>query len=282
MWKTPLTFAILLCACGDAQPITTSDADADADTDADTDTDTDTDTPISEFREGFWLVTSLAIVEDTDLDDDGVVDNKLPEILVAIDELLRDEPLSVEAINTNIQANIDNFVTVVFLEGRSDGEDLALDVLNGFSIDGSSTLAVSPSSYDDQGDALSTLTGSFSSNTDFSVFGDLEMVVTMVSGVDPAPVRVESVTIEGLAGPGAIGGRMHGILPVDAFIDDVVASMIPEEGLEIFPGTLSTKEEILDLVRSIAPGLADATLPSGEAGVTAAFELSAGSWTLTP
>ncbi|MEZ4316582.1 MAG: hypothetical protein R3F61_03740 [Myxococcota bacterium] len=248
----------------------------------------DTDTPdlpapaLSAFRGNTWLVEDLSIVDDTDVDGDGALDNKLPDVLHAVDLLMRDQDMSTEQINRNIAANIAQLVTIVFIDARSDGDTIELDVLAG--MEGSQTeLLVDPASYDASGDAVSQLSGAFVEPLAFAATGDVLLRVTMAAGLEPSPVQLHDVRLEGeiTASELVLTAVLRGVIPIDRFIDDAVAPLVPEEGFEIVPGTVSTKEEVLDLIREIAPALSDVTLPSGEAGISAVFEVSAGEWEIT-
>jgi hypothetical protein len=125
--------------------------------------------------------------------------------------------------------------------------------------------------------------GAFDGPLEFETTGDVMLRVTMMSGLDPSPVQLRAVEFDAEITDSAlvVTGRMRGVIPIDAFIDDAIAPIIPDEGYEIFPGTLSTKAEVLEIIRDLAPGLADVTLPSGEAGISAAFDVIAGEWDLS-
>ncbi|MCB9676582.1 MAG: hypothetical protein H6737_15810 [Alphaproteobacteria bacterium] len=268
---------LLLVACKAATEA--EDPDAIAPLDTDVDTDAPPPAPTSDFRESTWVVDDLSILEDTDLDDDGTIDNKLPQVLAAVDTLMRNEDMSVAQVNQNIASNIAQLVTIVFLDARSpDGEAIEIDVLAGLSEDG--VVSVDPSSYDEDGTPRSQLAGGFVGPLDFEATGDVAIRITMMPGIDPSPVQLHAVVLDASMTDSqlVVTGLMRGVIPVDRFIDEAIAPVIPDAGYEIFPGTQSSKAEVLAILHDLAPGLADVTLPNGEVGISAAFEIVAGQW----
>jgi len=269
---------LMVGACRSPEPPATP-AGSPADN-VDTDTDIpDTDPPLSAFRSNSWLLEDLDIVPITDTDGDGTLDNKLPEVLEAVDLLMRNQDMSTAAINENIAANIAQLTTVVFLDADSDGDALEIDVLTGMAGDGT-TLAVDPVSYDDLGVPRSQLIGEFVDSLSFGVSGAVLLRITMLQGVAPAPVQLQSVVLDGEITESelVLTGRLRGVIPVDSFIDEAIAPLIPPEGYEIFPGVISSRDEVLAIIRDLAPGLADVTLPDGSVGISAVFDLVAGEW----
>lgn len=234
--------------------------------------------PASTFREGSWLVDHLVLHSEADTNGDGVDDNKLPAVLTTVDILLGEASVSVEQVNTSIENNLAANVTVVFLDGSSDGDALLLDVLPGLP---DLTVDVE-AAYDDDGLVRSRLEGTLLDEALFSAEGRLFLPVVFIPGFPPSPVRLDLVVLRGTLDADAVAGTFRGAIPVQAFVDDVVAPMIPPEGLELTPGTLTPHAEVIALIESLAPGLADVELPSGEPAVSAVFDVGASAFPLQP
>lgn len=234
--------------------------------------------PASTFREGTWLVDHLVLHGEADTNGDGTDDNRLPAVLTTVDILLGDAAVSVEQVNASIENNLASNVTVVFLDGTSDGDALTLDVLPGLP---DLTVDVE-AAYDDDGLVRSRLEGTLGDETGFSAEGRLFLPVVFIPGFPPSPVRLDMVMLVGDLDADTVSGTFRGAIPVQAFVDDVVAPMIPPEGLALTPGTLTPRDEVLALIESLAPGLADLELPSGEPAVSAVFDVGASAFPLQP
>lgn len=264
----------LLTACTPTDEVTTPPPATEIPTPVDLPTPPPTP-PASSFRAGTWRVDSLVIVGDTDLDDDGVIDNKLPDVLAAVDLLLGAQDVSLDSVNAGIASNMANDVTVAFIDGQSDGTALQLDVLPG-----TSDLVIDEAlAYDEDGLPRARLLGAMAAERAFEVAGKVTLPVTMLPGLPPSPVFVDGVVFGGELDALGVNALLVGAIPVRSFVDDVIAPVIPPEGYEITPGNVMTREEVLALIENLAPGLADVTLPSGEIAVSAAFEITAVAWT---
>ena len=233
-----------------------------------------TQPPASSFTEGGYMLDELAIVADHDTDGDGVTDNNLPLVLNLVNVVLGSSDYTVEAVNAQIAASLypenillvdawqtGSLLTVELLLGEEDG--------TGFTID--------PASYAGDGTANVHLEGVFSSETDFLVASDtMELPIVLFEGADPVPLVLVSVELGGTMDTDGLDARLYGAIPVEAVIDDMVEPLIPEEGFDLNgDGVNETKEEIMDLVWSIAPAAGDVDLGGGATGVSTLLEFGA-------
>jgi hypothetical protein len=229
------------------------------------------------FRQKTWLVDALAIALSTDVDGDGVQDNKLPEVLDAIDALVGTEDLSTAQVNANIASNIAQSVTIVFLDGNSDGESMTLDVLAGTVDETTLDFEVDPASYDENGEPTSRMEGAFYSETRFDAAGDITLQVTMQDGLAPVQLPFEDVRFDALLEEDfeRLDARMFGTVPLTRLIDDAIGPLVPAEGIELSPGNVLSRDELIAVLHDLAPGLSDVETSTGELGITGAFTIIA-------
>jgi hypothetical protein len=232
----------------------------------------------SDFSAGGYLLSHLAIVAEHDVDADGTIDNNLPLVLNLVNVLLGSGAYSVEAVNEQIASTLypDN---ILLVDASQTGASLTIDLLLGD--DDGSGLTVNPESYDSEGNAYIGLAGSFSSQTTFAVAADMiELPIVIFEGADPAPLQLEQVTLSGNLDDAELAGLLYGVIPIQAVMDDMVEPLIPEEGVDMDgDGVNESKEELLELVWSIAPSAGDVDLGGGETGVSALLEFEASSST---
>lgn len=272
---------LMLAACsggGDPDKVP-GDTDEDTDTDIDTDTDVDTDTDTSEitwYRGSTYRVSELRLFAETDTDGDGVKDNHMPLALLVVDLVIATESFTVTSFNANLQDNIDDFETIILLDVRSDGRAVSLDMLRG---QGTSlnNLQPAPDSYDADGAALSTLNGFFTSESAFYAGpADIEVPITLVQGLPPAPLGVLDVQMSGDANLTTVTGKLAGVIPIRQVIDKLIAPLIPPQGIDITgDGVPETQAEVIALIENVAPQLGDVDLGGGERGISSVFSFRA-------
>ncbi len=230
--------------------------------------------PVSSFTSGGYLLNHLALVAEHDTDGDGETDNNLPLILNLVNVLMGTDDFSVESVNTQIAESLypDNILLVDALQQDS---TLTLDLLLGE--DDGSGLSVDPASYDDAGVPHSRMQGAFSDEIRFTVDADaIEIPIVIFEGVDPVPLRFEVVSLSGELDTATLDAALFGAIPISGVINDMVDPLIPDEGYDLDgDGVPEPKEEILDLVWSIAPSAGDIELGDGETGVSALLEFQA-------
>ncbi|MFT4623577.1 MAG: hypothetical protein ACI8PZ_002233 [Myxococcota bacterium] len=231
---------------------------------------------ISGFTAGGYLLDHLAIVAEHDTDGDGVIDNNLPLVLNLVNVVMGTSEYSVEAVNAIIADSLypDN---IMLVDARNANNRLDLDLLLG--LDDGSGLTVDPASYDGDGMSVNRLAGAFTDEIQFTASADaISLPVVLFDGIEPVPLILEAVTLSGDLDADGLDTFLLGAIPVQAVIDDMVEPLIPDEGVDIDgDGVPESKEEVLDLVWSIAPAAGDVDLGGGLTGVSTLLEFRASS-----
>jgi hypothetical protein len=262
-WWLILGFSAASFACGATSP----------------DTDEDSDGPVvypSTFTTGKFRATSLTLLpaeQGLDQDGDGTVDNNLPFALTTADSVVRDLDLSPTGIQAQIDTSIaDNdlnlLVSADYLQGL-----FTLAVLSGSWDETTGTYTADAAGFGSDGKPLSLLDGTFLDQTAFEAGSDQVLVpLTFIAGEPPALVPVRRARWTGSATPDSVDGMLTGVLPAVPLAEDVLAPLIPEEGV----GNL-TKEQLLGALRTFAglETIADIDLGNGERGVSCALQVSA-------
>ncbi|MBT3223364.1 MAG: hypothetical protein HN348_30190, partial [Proteobacteria bacterium] len=223
-----------------------------------------------------YRINKLQLVPDTDTDDDGTVDNNLPNALELVDLMLASQDFSIESFNALLQSNLDSWTTVVLIDAKVDSDYwLAMDLLIG-EADESFQLSVNPLSYDDQGDPVATVEGAFTSETMFFAGpDDFAINVSFYEGMDPLAVTIEKARFNGAMTAKSNAGNLTGALPVDELINKVIDPLLDPDGTDINgDGIVETKAEILKLIWSIAPNAGDIDLGNDRTGISCRFTYS--------
>lgn len=248
-----------------------------------TTTGTTTTTPgfPSQYPGGTYRADSLALLDEGegyDLDDDGLLDNRLPAVLLAADAFVADEDLSVAGLNVTLAAAIEAEDLVLLGEGAYTGGVLTADLLLG-AVDATSyVVSVDPASYDDQGVPLSRFVGVFTDETHYAGAADrIALPVTFFPDEPPVLVPVEQARLEGVLDAGSFQGMLGGAVPVDGLVDNVIEPIIPT-GDDYDPASYLNmeREELMDLIRSILELEVNATivLEDGSRGIPAALTVA--------
>jgi len=267
----------LLLACGDKEADTAAAAGA-AD---DTATDTLPEESASTYTAGSYRVETFSIITDAtvgqDIDGDGEADNKLPSVL-NLAAGITGEPLAPGEINKSIVSDLKKGNIVLLTDAEQVGVELRYDVLLGLS-DKSGTVSVDPLSYGDDGQPNSRFAGIFDTQTEFTVSAGLaELPFSLISGEDPVLIPLELVVMTGTLEDGSTSGILGGAVPADAFVDDVIESIIPTgEDYDSADYLDMTRDELIDFIRDFAnqDGVADITLEDGRKAVSAAVQFTA-------
>jgi len=231
----------------------------------------------STFTEGKYRVTGLQLLgegEGEDFDGDGVPDNNLPRALEAADLLLRDIDLAPESFNAEIASSIVSGEFNLLLDLRYEGGELRVDLFSALPSAPGEPLVIDPASLDAQGQPLTRLYGEFTEQRAMSARA--EVAVLPVPFIPGEPVSLVPVRRMGLRGDAevdvAVVGMVTGLIPAERLADDVLADLIPEEGI----GNLS-REQLLRTLRTFAnlESIADIELGPDERAVSCAFSLRA-------
>ena len=235
----------------------------------------------STYESGKHRATMLSLDPEgdgLDLDGDGEIDNNLPFVLESADGILSSLDLSPDGINLQIASSIEAESLNLLMDSSYASGTLTIDVLTGDS-DGSGNFSVSPSSFDADGKPNTSMSGEFADQTTFMATADSAIIIIpFTEDTEPAPVPIERVTLAGTMTADTVDARLTGVIPSDSLADDVIANLVPEEGV----GSLS-KESILSLVRGLAArdNISDIDLGNGKRGVSASFtvQATASTWT---
>ncbi|MFT5687006.1 MAG: hypothetical protein ACI8RZ_007963, partial [Myxococcota bacterium] len=169
--------------------------------------------------------------------------------------------------------------TIVLLtDAEQIGVELRYDVLLGLA-DKKGVVSVDPLSYNTSGDPNSRFTGVFDTQTEYSVYAELaELPFTLISGEEPVLIPLELVVMTGTLEDGTTTGILGGAVPADAFVDDVIESIIPTgDDYDSADYLDMTRDELIDFIRDFAnqDGVADITLEDGRKAVSAAVQFTA-------
>jgi hypothetical protein len=273
-----ISLAALAVGCSTSEPADTDTTDASNNGDTDNngndtdDSDGDSGPFPSSFTFGQYRISKLALVTETDVDQDGVTDNNLPNALNLVDLLIPTEDFSLPTFNGLLEANLDAWSTLVLMEAAATDGDLTLDLLLGVA-DVDLNLSVDPASYDDQGTPKGRLDGEFTSEADFWAGpATMEIPVTFVDYLDPLPVALEDASFDGGMTVDSSAGTLTAALPIDELINKVIEPLIDPNGVDIDnDGVVESKAEVLALIESIAPSAGDIDLGGGRTGVSCRF-----------
>jgi hypothetical protein len=238
----------------------------------------------STYEGGKYRIDAFTILDDDegkDWDEDGDVDNHLPSILGIFDAFLSGYDLSRDGLNKLIATDIAEDDLVVLLACDNPSTELSIDLLNGVADDKTGALSIDPSSYDGAGAPVSHFSGSFETQTAYSVGPDPIIVAIPVDDKSPpALFPVEEVVMEGTLDDASATGFAVGIVPVDRFVTEVLPVFVPAEGYDMNGDkTIDPEEEsseaITELVTTLLNSGSDVTTSDGRAGISSAFRLSA-------
>ena len=266
----------LLVACGDKESDTAS-----AVTDDTASAETTPEESVSTYTAGSYRVDAFSLITDAtigqDIDGDGEADNKLPSVL-NLAAGITGEPLAPGEINKSLATDLKKGNIVLLTDAEQIGVELRYDVLLGLA-DKDGTISVDPLSYGDDGEPNSGFTGSFETQTEFSVYAELaELPFSIISGEEPVLIPLELVVMTGTLDESGSSGILGGAVPAESFVDDVIESIIPT-GDDYNPASYldMTRDELIDFIRDFAnqDGVADITLEDGRKAVSAAVQFTA-------
>jgi len=264
--------ALTLAACkpdGDTDPEDSGPSDEDT---ADTAPPED---PPSDFAAGTYRVTAMEILDSDqgfDLTGDGVVDNKLPAVLMALDMAVEDD-MSREGMNATIAASIAAGDLVNLVDARYLGLLLSYDLLVGSQDEKGALHMDEAQSYDAHGQPFSRLEGAFLDQTAVTLGpDDVQIPVTFFPDEPALMIPVAGAIAEGTLAVEGTACTLGGAIPVDGLMAQVVEPLIPEEGYGD-----RTKEEWLETIEALLSNenVAQIELPDGGRGIAAALSFSA-------
>lgn len=235
----------------------------------------------SDFTTGKHRATRLALEaqdEGADFDGDGVGDNNLPFVLETADAILSDQDLAPESFDAQIASSIEEGSLNVLFDSRYGTGVLTIAALNGLADEETGALSIDPTSLDG-GEPITVFEGEFSSQTAFSVGAERAvLIIPFTPDQPPSAVPLERVTLSGTVDSTTMNATLTGLMPAEEFADDVLADLIPEEGV----GNLS-KETLLKTVRRLAglDTMADIDMGDGRRAVSCAFQVQGATATWT-
>jgi len=229
--------------------------------------------PKSTFTETTFMLDSLEVVEEDDLDGDGYTDNNLPIVISLVELTVGADLFSLDLINESLNESLypDN---IVLFDAAYTSPDLAVGVL--FGSDTGGGLDVDPASYDANGVPLNVLDGEFFDQTRFSANASatVDFPLTLVPDTPAANITFHDLELTGTMDGLSSAGTMYTVIPVNQVVEEVAEPLIPAEGVEIF-GSWMTKDEVMDLIWELAPLLGDVDLGDGEMGVSSMLQYTA-------
>jgi hypothetical protein len=274
-----LLAAGLLAGCGDKETIAQDSGDSSSGGSDSGEADIETE-PVSTYESGQFRVSLLSIESDmtvgVDLDGDGEVDNKLPQVL-QLAATLTGEPLDVDSLNTVLLSDISKGALILLTELGYTDRALTVDAMLGVA-DKSGALSVDKSSYTD-GVPNTRFSGAFSSQTDYTSSSErIELPFPLLVGEPAVLVPLELAQNIGSVDGSANGGIIVGAVPVDDFMSQVIDPVIPT-GEDYDPSDFldMDRDELLDFIYEFATGetMADITLADGRKAVSAVVNYSA-------
>lgn len=235
----------------------------------------------SSFEAGKFKVSSMVLLPEDqglDFDDDGEVDNNLPNALIPFDILVSGIDMDRDGLNSTIASAIaDNLLNILF---NCEHEDLILkiDILGGTTANG--FLQVDPVTLDTNGEPQSTVGGHFESERKFTGGpNNVSIPITFFESAGPVLAQVTRARMWGNLDENSLDGYLAGVVPVRALIDDVIEPTIPEDGFDTDGDGVSdiSKATIMETVEELAnnENIADIELSDDERGVSATFQFVA-------
>jgi hypothetical protein len=267
----PLLFALLACS-KDENPGNPSEGD-----------DTGNGGYPSDFSTGKYRLTAFTILppdEGRDWDDDGEVDNNLPNVLSTFGVFLDGVDFSKDGLNVIAADAIDNDTLVILVDATYDDVDLTLDFLAGL-VDSDGHLAVDEKASYVDGEPISRVVGTFVGETAYTA-GPNSMVfsIPVTPSGTLAAFPLEEVRMDGDLGAISLDGTIAGIIPVEPFANGVLPVFIPESGYDIDGdgeiGSGETQADLIALATTILDTAADVVTESGDPGISAAIHFAAG------
>lgn len=237
----------------------------------------------SDFSTGKYRLTAFTILgpdEGRDLDDDGKIDNKLPNVLETLGFLVPGYDLSRDGLNVIAADAIDNDALVLLVDATYDDVDLTLDFLAGL-VDGDGNLVVDEDASYADGEPISRIVGTFVGETAYTA-GPASLVfsIPVTPNGTLAPFPLEEVQMDGDLGAVSLDGTIAGIVPVTPFVEGVLPVFIPEAGYDINAdgeiGSGETQADLIGLVTTILDTAADVVTEDGDPGISAAIHFAAG------
>ena len=238
----------------------------------------------SDFAGGKYRLSAFTILgpdEGRDWDDDGEVDNNLPNVLSTFGLLLEGVDLSKDGLNAIAAGAIDDDTLVILVDATNDDAELTLDFLAGL-VDGDGNLVVDEKASYVDGEPISRVVGTFVGETAYRA-GPSSMLLSIpvTQTGTPAPIPLEDVRIEGDIDTITLDGTIAGIVPVQPFAKGVLPVFIPETGFDVNGdgdiGSGETQAELIDLATTILTTTADVVTEDGQAGISAAIHFAAAS-----
>ena len=270
--------ASLLVACGDKDTVDDTATPSGGGDSGDTVAEAE---PLSTYESGQFRVSSLSIASDpkagVDLDGDGELDNKLPQVL-QLAATLTGEPLDVVSLNEILATDVYKGNLILLTELGYVDRTLTVDAMLGVE-DESGTLTVDESSYTD-GTPNTRFVGAFDSQTTYAASSTrIELPFPLLIGEPAVLVPLELAQTIGEVDNDSNGGIIVGAVPVDDFMTQVIDPIIPT-GDDYDPSAFldMEREELLDFIYEFATGetMADITLEDGRKAVSAVVTYSGG------
>ena len=211
----------------------------------------------SSFVSGEFLLVSLQVDPETDLDGDGVIDNNLPNALAAIEQVIPEDEWELGEFNARLDETL-HTTTRILLDADHDGQRLDLDVV---------LETLGDADFEDR----TTFGGVFTDERSFSAGpGDLRMPMLAYAEADPVDIQLWDTVITGVMDDGGSAGTMATVIPIAPLMDDVIAPMIPASGFDLNgDGVKESHDEVMDFLWAVAPLLGDVTFDDGQTGISA-------------
>ncbi len=266
-----LACSLILSACGEDDP---KDDTGDTTPGETGDTDTVIEPP-SDYEAGGYRVTAMELLDTDqgfDLDEDGEINNKLPQVLTLLDLAVEDD-MSRDGLNTTIADALSNGDLVQLIDASYAELVLDYDLLLG-DVDDHGTLTLDQEqSYDGDGTPYSRFQGVFLDQTMIEL-GPNDVQIPVAFYPDEPAIMIpvwQSVATGELSAEGTTC-TIGGAIPVDLLMVQVVEPLIPEDGYGD-----QTKEELLEDIEQLlsSDSVADIELEGGLPGISAALSFVA-------
>ena len=283
LWMLALALTLGACTSNAGKSTNPADSGAGGDTGSGSGTGTDDTRYPSGFPGGKYRLTDFVLQPvdvGEDLDGDGTQDNNLPKLLTFADTAMSGYNLSPDDINLQIATEIASFDLNVLFDAVYADRALTLTVYSGIYDPDTTSYTIDSASYDDAGNPTSAFMGSFSDETTFDAGADsADVPVSFYADQPPLLVPLRLADINGSLDASGTSGLLVGAIPSKLMVDQVIAPLIPDEGVDQDgDGTIDqTKDEVLTQVQTLVdlPAMSDITFEDGTTGVSAAFTFTA-------
>ena len=212
--------------------------------------------------------------QGADLDGDGEIDNKLPDVLNTVDALVTAQDLTKTGINEALAAGLGDDTLVVLIDAEHDDPDLRVDVLLGTVDEDTDALGVDEQSYGEDGAPTSRLSGWFESQEEFTASADYILIpVTFYPDEPPLFIPLAIAVMEGELTAARCDGTLVGAAPVDDVIELVVEPLIPTgDDYDKSKYLNQERDEFIEGIRDLAnENMADIELEDGSMAFSAAL-----------